>query len=115
MSVLKPDQRRYLAEVYGDGLVVRCGHEGCQDALEITGMSMATALDEYQIGGDQFAAVSMDIFGAIQKLAQDQPVLANLIGLNRIVHVGIAVCAVAYRRYCDEHPEEEVPGGWPSE
>jgi hypothetical protein len=113
MSVLKPEQQEYLIGIYGDGLTATCGHQDCQDVMEMAGMTLATALDTYRVGGDQFAAITMDLLCAVQKIGERVPGMADVMGLTSAVHAGILIAAVAYRRYRDENPEEDGP--WPSE
>lgn len=122
MSVVNRKQHDFLVNKYGDGFVARCGHEECADSMEMVGITLASSLADYDVRGDQFAAIVMDLIGSLQRICNQNPVLAGLLGMDKAIHVATRMCALAYHRHLEEYPDdvpepddEEGSDLWPSE
>jgi hypothetical protein len=101
MSVLSEEQEVFLRQVDATNLAASaCGDEYRRDLDAVIGIEVATCLSTYHIGGDQFAAVVMDLMASLSRtVVLKDPVLADRAGVNWFISGATALCALAFRQY----------------
>lgn len=109
MPILNEDQKRFLIACdVTDQVHGTCDHETCHDKFHTTAIEVATALETYQVTGEQFASIIMDMVNQVGQLAGRRPDLAGPSGLSQFIRQATALAALAYRQYRDSNPDEEA-------
>lgn len=99
-SVLNADQVAFLEAADVTDMVSKiCDHEHCHDHFAHFGIEVVTALAQYDIRGDQFAAIVMDMISSLRRVLLADPELIQHQGLTVFVHNAVAMAALAYRNY----------------
>lgn len=98
--VLNADQVAFLeAADVTDRVHQVCDHEHCHDHFAHFGIEVVTALSQYGVRGDQFAAIVMDMISSLRKVMMADPELVMHPNLTSFVHNSVAMAALSFRNY----------------
>jgi hypothetical protein len=106
-GILTEEQRQALISLdpTDSALVHGCDHQSCHDSFHLMEIGVATAMATYQVNGEQFSAIIMDLANQLGKNVEASPLAAVMCGLPDFIKQTTIVAAMAYRQYRDAHPD----------